>query len=66
MSINMMTPVQVTFYSGEITKSWMSYREKAIKEKLKTEQESLRITENSIILPQSGISFGACPEGYSG
>ena len=62
----MMTPVQVTFYSGEITKSWMSYREKAIKEKLKTEQESLKITENSIILPQSGIFFGACPEEYSG
>lgn len=54
MSINMMTPFNAALCTGEITKSCMSYREKAIKEKLKTEQQSLNTAENSIILPLSG------------
>lgn len=61
MSINMMTPSNAALCTGEITKSWMSYREKAIKEKIKAEQETLNITENSITLPQPGASFQAMP-----
>lgn len=66
MSINMMTPSHAALCRSEITKSWMSYREKAIKEKLKAEQKSLNIAENSIILPQSEVSFSTCLKRYSG
>ena len=34
MSINMITPSQATACEGEIKKLWVSYRVKAIKEKL--------------------------------
>ena len=47
MSINMMTPSQATACEGEIKKWWISYRVKAIKEKL-TDWE---IPENSLPLP---------------
>ena len=47
MSINMMTPSQATACEGEIKKWWISYRVKAIKEKL----TYLEIPENSLPLP---------------
>lgn len=47
MSINMMTPSQATACEGEIKKWWISYRVKAIKEKL----TDLEIPENSLPLP---------------
>ena len=46
MSINMMTPSQATACEGEIKKLWVSYRVKAIKEKL----TDLEIPENSLLL----------------
>ena len=49
MSINMMTPSQATACEGEIKKWWVSYRVKAIKEKL----ADLEIPENS--LPLSAV-----------
>ena len=47
MSINMMTPSQATACEGEIKKWWISYRVKAIKEKL----TDLEIPENTLPLP---------------
>ena len=49
MSINMMTPSQATACEGEIKKLWISYRVKAIKEKL----TDLEIPENG--LPLSAV-----------
>jgi transposase InsO family protein len=49
MSINMMTPSQATACEGEIKKWWISYRVKAIKEKL----TDLEIPENG--LPLSAV-----------
>ena len=45
MSIDMMTPSMATFCEGEIKKHWISYREKAIREK-----QALEIPENSLPL----------------
>lgn len=45
MSNDMMTPAEAAFCEGEIHKLWISYREKAIKEK-----QVLEITENSLPL----------------
>ena len=49
MSIDMMTPAQAASCEGELNKWWMSYRVKAIKEKL----ADLEIPENS--LPLSSV-----------
>ena len=49
MSIDMMTPAQAASCEGELKKWWMSYRVKAIKEKL----ADLEIPENS--LPLSSV-----------
>lgn len=56
MSIDMMTPAQAASCEGEINKWWVSYRVKAIKEKL----ADLEIPENSLPLsavqgPPSGL-----------
>ena len=45
MSIDMMTPSEAAFCEGEIKKHWISYRERAIKEK-----QALEIPENSLPL----------------
>jgi hypothetical protein len=45
MSIDMMTPAMAAACDGELKKHWISYREKAIKEK-----QSLEIPENSLPL----------------
>ena len=47
MSIDMMTPTQAACCEGELNKWWVSYRVKAIKEKL----TGLEIPENSLPLP---------------
>ena len=60
MSINMMTPSQATVCEGEIKKWWVSYRVKAIKEKL----TDLEIPENSLPLSAvQGLTGGRSPEG---
>ena len=46
MSIDMMTPAMAALCVGEIQKRWISYREKAIREK-----QALEIPENSLPLP---------------
>ena len=45
MSIDMMTPAEAAFCEGEIKKHWISYRERAIREK-----QALEIPENSLPL----------------
>ena len=45
MSIDMLTPSEAAFCEGEIKKHWISYRERAIKEK-----QALEIPENSLPL----------------
>ena len=45
MSIDMMTPSEAALCEGEIKKHWISYRERAIKEK-----QALEIPENSLPL----------------
>jgi transposase InsO family protein len=45
MSIDMMTPAMASFCEGELKKHWISYREKAIREK-----QALEIPENSLPL----------------
>ena len=58
MSINMMTPSQATACEGEIKKCWISYRVKAIKEKL----TDLEIPENGLPLSAvQGSSSGLRP-----
>ena len=45
MSIDMMTPAEASLCEGEIKKHWISYREKAIRER-----QALEIPENSLPL----------------
>jgi hypothetical protein len=49
MSIDMMTPVEASSFSGEIAKRWTSYRLMAIKSR----QEGLDIAEKSLLLPEN-------------
>lgn len=61
MSINMMTPSQAAQCTGEIDKRWISYREKAIKEK--SQQDKLLIPENCLSLQNhQGSPLGLRPQ----
>ena len=55
MSINMMTPSQATACEGEIKKWWISYRVKAIKEKL-----------TDLEIPEKGLPLSAVQGSPSG
>ncbi len=57
MSIDMMTPAMAALCVGKIKKRWISYREKAIREK-----QALEIPENSLPLPiVQGYTSGLRP-----
>ena len=57
MSIDMMTPAMAAVCKGELKKHWISYREKAIREKI-----ALEIPENSLPLSVvQGAPFGQWP-----